>query len=131
MGALSRMNLQLFLHDQESFMRTEKRKSERLLHKLKAMHESFHLHGHTLITEQGKRMPTPEEQTETRDHLLQKSLRLNESCVSPNRIPLVSYPIGMGALSSDLASAICAFKKICYLCMTSTCKYETQLLIIC
>jgi hypothetical protein len=41
------------------------------------MGEAFHLHEHTLITEQGEMMPTPEEETETRGYLLQKSIRLN------------------------------------------------------
>jgi hypothetical protein len=67
------------------------------------MQEAFHLQGHTLITEQGDMMPTLEENTETRGHLLQKSIRLNA-----NRIFLISYPTAMPALSSYLASAIAA-----------------------
>jgi hypothetical protein len=54
MGALSRMTLQLALHDQASLMRRERGKSEHLHDELEAMHEAFHLKAHTLITEQGE-----------------------------------------------------------------------------
>jgi hypothetical protein len=45
-------------------MRRERGKSEHLHDELEAMHEAFHLKAHTLITEQGEMMPTPEEKTE-------------------------------------------------------------------